>query len=279
MLTVTIIAVIVVLTAAVGGYLWWQKHKEHQTARANGKVNQLKGVLLSKEKQAEILIESISDGIIVTDVNNTITLFNAAAAKMTDWSMDDAMGVDAKSVLQILGDEKTNTVLTNDEHPFTMALQSQKPYSETLQLVTRSNKHIYVSLSISPVITKDNQFYGLVAVFRDVSEARQEAARKDDFVSTASHEMRTPVAAIEGYLALALNDKVCKIDSKARDYLEKAHASSQHLGQLFQDLLNSSKAEDGRLSSHPVVTEMGHFVDQLAEDLRFPAEKKGCRWS
>ncbi|MDQ5886178.1 MAG: two-component system, OmpR family, sensor histidine kinase VicK, partial [Patescibacteria group bacterium] len=66
--------------------------------------------------------------------------------------------------------------------------------------------------------------------------------QRGEFISTASHEMRTPVAAIEGYLALAMNDKVTKIDAKAREYLTKAHESTQHLGRLFQDLLTSSKA-------------------------------------
>ncbi|HMT56081.1 MAG TPA: HAMP domain-containing sensor histidine kinase, partial [Candidatus Saccharibacteria bacterium] len=79
----------------------------------------------------------------------------------------------------------------------------------------------------------------------------------------------------EGYLALALNDRVASIDAKARDYLEKAHASTQHLGKLFQDLLTSAKAEDGRLSNHPVILEMSEFVEKLVEDLRFTAEKKG----
>jgi signal transduction histidine kinase len=83
------------------------------------------------------------------------------------------------------------------------------------------------------------------------------------------------VAAIEGYLSLAMNDKVSTIDGRARGYLEKAHASTAHLGQLFQDLLNSAKAEDGRLSSHPVVLEVGAFLEQLSSDLRFIAEKKG----
>jgi signal transduction histidine kinase len=87
--------------------------------------------------------------------------------------------------------------------------------------------------------------------------------------------MRTPVAAIEGYLSLALNDKVATIDSRARDYLEKAHASTQHLGKLFQDLLTSAKAEDGRLTNHPSVIEMGAYLQQLTEDLKFAAEKKG----
>jgi signal transduction histidine kinase len=110
---------------------------------------------------------------------------------------------------------------------------------------------------------------------RDVSAERAEEQQRAEFISTASHEMRTPVAAIEGYLSLALNEKVSTIDSRARNFLEKAHSSTQHLGQLFQDLLTSAKAEDGRLSNHPVVIEMGSYLQQLVEDLRFTAQKKG----
>jgi len=131
---------------------------------------------------------------------------------------------------------------------------------------------------VSPVMIpkeKDNRIIGAIAVFRDVSAEKSEEQRRAEFISTASHEMRTPVAAIEGYLALALNDKVSKIDPKAREFLEKAHSSTQHLGKLFQDLLTSAKAEDGSLTSHPSVIEMGEFVKQLADDLRFGAEKKG----
>ena len=56
----------------------------------------------------------------------------------------------------------------------------------------------------------------------------------------SSHEMRTPVAAIEGYLALALNDKVSTIDSRARGYLEKAHSSTQQLGGALYDVFQGN---------------------------------------
>lgn len=276
MLTVIIVTVIIaVIGAGVAGYFIWKKHANSLAA---GKVNQLKGVLASKEMQAEILIESITDGIVVTDVQNQITLFNKAAATISEWPVDEAMGINVQTVLPLLADEKTNAMIAANEHPFTKAIQLQQPIHETVQLVSRSNKHVYISLTISPVLNpKNNEFYGTVAVFRDVSKEKSEEQQRADFVSTASHEMRTPVAAIEGYLALAMNDKVSKIDSKAREYLEKAHSSTQHLGKLFQDLLTSAKAEDGRLTSHPVVVEMGGFVDQLADDLRFGAEKKGLQ--
>jgi signal transduction histidine kinase len=87
--------------------------------------------------------------------------------------------------------------------------------------------------------------------------------------------MRTPVAAIEGYLALAMNDKVCLIDEKAREYLKKAHSSTQHLGQLFQDLLTSAKADDGRISNHPKLVEFSQFLKFLTESLQFSAQQKG----
>lgn len=72
-----------------------------------------------------------------------------------------------------------------------------------------------------------------------------------------------------------MNENVSKIDAKAREFLEKAHSSTQHLGKLFQDLLTSAKAEDGRLSSHPKVTELGAFLEQIVDSLKFSAEKKG----
>jgi PAS domain S-box-containing protein len=272
-----VISVVIVLVgAAIAGFLvWWHNHAKSDNS---AKMSQLTGALQSKEMQAEILLESISDGIIVTDINNKIGLFNKSAAEMTEWPVDEALNIDATSVLTLLEDEKSGTLIDAANHPINEVLQTRMPVRKTVQLVSRQNKHKFISLAISPVILpKRDELVGTVAVFRDVSQEKSEEQQRADFVSTASHEMRTPVAAIEGYLALAMNEKVSQIDAKARDYLEKAHASTQHLGKLFQDLLTSAKAEDGRLTSHPIVVEMGGFIEQLAEDLKFGAEKKGLQ--
>src|SRR5690606_24870143 len=166
----------------------------------------------------------------------------------------------------------------DSQHPFSQVLAQKKRFNKTLVLLNRKDERKYISLVVSPVLLpkeKDNRIIGAIAVFRDVSAEKSEEQKRAEFVSTASHEMRTPVAAIEGYLALALNDKVSSIDARARDYIEKAHASTQHLGKLFQDLLTSAKAEDGGLSSHPIIVEMNEFIEKLVEDLKFTAEKKG----
>jgi PAS domain S-box-containing protein len=256
----------------VVSYLIWRRM---YIDKINVQIAKLSGALKSNQQQAEILLQSITDGVVVTDIEGKISLFNPAAAALTGWSIDEATGLDVQLVLKF--NQEDGKELEEDQYPFRTVTQSNQPVKNILQLVNKTNaNNKIVSLVISPIILpKTSEAVGAVAVIRDVSEQRVEEHRRADFISTASHEMRTPVAAIEGYLALALNDKVTRIDSKARDYLEKAHESTQHLGQLFQDLLTSAKAEDGRLVNHPTVVEMGAYLEQLTDGLRFAAEKKG----
>jgi two-component system, OmpR family, sensor histidine kinase VicK len=230
--------------------------------------------LTSEKHKSEIILNAIADGVMLIDTGGVVRAFNPAASKLTGWSLKEAVGLDYRSVLPLVNAD--GKPFTDQQNPFTRILQShQQAKEDNAMLKTTANKTALLSLIVSPLIDQDNQFIGAVGVFRDVTAERNEEKQRAEFISTASHEMRTPVAAIEGYLALALNDKVSQIDAKARNYLEKAHTSTQALGKLFQDLLTSAKAEDGRLVSHPVATEMGSYMEQLVDSLRFAAEKKG----
>ncbi len=241
--------------------------------KTRGAANKLASRLKSEKTKSDILLNAIEDGVVVIDDKKTIQLFNPAATSITGWPLDEAMGIDYHSVLKFVDDK--NVEYTDEQHPITKVFKEPTSHRDSHAfLVSREGKRIAVSISVSPLMD-DQVLNGIVAIFRDVSQERTEEAQRAEFISTASHEMRTPVAAIEGYLALALNDKVSTIDTKARAYLEKAHLSTQHLGKLFQDLLTSAKAEDGRLTNHPYVVEMGEFIEKLTEDLRFTAEKKG----
>jgi PAS domain S-box-containing protein len=255
---------------ALLAYPFW---RHRFVSKQEQEMTQLSGALKVGQTQSAILIQSIADGVIVTNTDGQITLMNSAAANMTGWTIEEGMGVDVKLVVTLTKEDGSE--IPGDDFPFTAVLVHKAFINRSLQITSRAGKKQVISLVISPVVTAGGEVYGAVAVMRDVSEERAAEKQSAEFISTASHEMRTPVAAIEGYLALALNDKVSTIDTRARGFLEKAHSSTQHLGQLFQDLLTSAKAEDGRLTNHPGVVEMGAFLEQLVEDLRFAAQKKG----
>lgn len=238
--------------------------------------NNLEGNLQDERQMSSIILNAIEDGVMLIDKNNIIQLFNPGAATITGWPENEAKSLDYKSVIKLVNDK--GEAYSSDQDPLSKVVKD--PEGGTIRdnnanLTSRSGKILPISLSVSPLMNQKKQFSGAVAIFRDVTKERLEEKQRSEFISTASHEMRTPVAAIEGYLALALNDKVSTIDTRAREYLEKAHESTQHLGKLFQDLLTSAKAEDGRLTSHPTVVELGSFMEQLTNDLRFAADKKG----
>jgi PAS domain S-box-containing protein len=238
----------------------------------NNQGNKKSGNSLKDDQQKlGVIFDTIEDGVVLFDAKGIIQLFNPGASKLSGWEVDDAKGIIVSSVIKLI-DDKGELVKGNNNPLNTVFTLGQTIKSSKSTMLTQGNQQISVSINISPLID-GGQITSAVALIRNVTEERMEENRLADFISTASHEMRTPVAAIEGYLALSLNEKVATIDSRARDYLEKAHTATQHLGQLFQDLLTSAKAEDGRLTSHPEVIEMGTFLSKVADDLKFAAEK------
>lgn len=237
-------------------------------------ANNLASSLNNEKLKSEIILNSIDDGVILLDKEHTIQLFNPAAGRITGWDPKEAVGINYKSVLQ-LQDDKGQAYEENETPVFKAFSDKEVTRDSHANLLTKANAVKSLDITVTPLIDQNGQVLGAAGVFRDVSEQRKEEAQRADFISTASHEMRTPVAAIEGYLALALNDKVSKIDDKARGFLDKAHDSTKHLGKLFQDLLTSAKAEDGRLTSHPSVLEVGQFLTNLTDALKFSAQTKG----
>jgi len=231
--------------------------------------------LKDERLSSDFILGAIDDGVVMFDRAKMVHLFNRAASELTGWAPNEAVGMDFTQVLP-LTDAKGNPIRP-EEHPFIQSLISGKPVrSNEFVLNSKSGKQFSVSIVVSPVIEHEGHpSETAVAVFRDITTEKAQEEQRSDFISTASHEMRTPIAAIEGYLSLALNEKITKLDPNARSYLEKARASTQHLGMLFQDLLTSSKAEDGRLASNPSVVEMGEIVEQVTETARFKAKEKG----
>ena len=239
-----------------------------------GTTEHLSAKLQDDQLRFKVIIDNIEDGVVMIDQERVIRLINPGGATICGWSADEATSIDVSNVLKLVNTK--GEPYAEADNPFVNVFRTALAIRDNgAFLMNREKKQVPISLNISPLFDDNKQVIAAVAIFRDASDERAQEQQRADFISTASHEMRTPVAAIEGYLSLALNPKVAGIDNHARDYLEKAHASTQHLGQLFQDLLTSAKAEDGRLTSHPAVVELGGFLEQLSNDLRFVAEKKG----
>ncbi len=210
----------------------------------------------------EIVLESINEGVMIVDQKGNIQLVNPAACKLIGRDADELLHVNHDAVITLL--DKTGNRISSARNPINIAIK-QKEYKETRDLdmvAADSNKNTPVSIITTPS-QGDNP--NIVVTFRDIDRELREEHERNEFISTASHEMRTPVASIEGYLGLAMNPATATVDERAMDYLEKAHDASKHLGRLFQDLLDTTKLDDGKIQPVMRPVEIVKLVKKIAD--------------
>lgn len=241
------------------------KHvSKHQPAGGDG--GQAKG-----DFDSTFILQNMDDGVAIVDKDGIVKLINPAAASLIGWQANEATGLDVNSVLQLI--DEHGKLYEDGQRPFSQALTSGKPvHNNRTTLVTKSGRHVPISLVISPI--NQTSSGGAVGVFRDITREKEEEEARMEFISTASHEMRTPIAALEGYLSLVLNAKNATLDSNSRGFLEKAYKSTKHLGELFQDLLTTTKADDRRLENHPEIVDVSEVLNDVVAEMKSAADAK-----
>lgn len=269
--TETIVRMVLVAEAPViASFIIW--HRESGAGSEQKAVQALQDQLSQISGKSEIVINSIADGVVALNGQGQIELINPAAQNLLGWPKNDAMGLDYKSVIKLVN--TNGQEVAEDLSPIKQGMLSNKPATnDMLSLMTKTGKKVLVSIAITPV-NEQVRNSGVIVVFRDITHEREQERQRAEFISTASHEMRTPVAAMEGYLGLAMNPQTATIDDKARNYLQKAYESTQHLGRLFQDLLTVSKAEDSRLMTRPAIIDVTAFTREIVDGLAQKAKDK-----
>ena len=244
--------------------LWIRRQK------TDDNTSNLENRLSAVESKSDVVINAIDDGVLAISKDGNIELINPSAQQIIGWDQGDALGLNWKSVLKLVTSDGKD--VEDLDNPIAQSLSKNQPtHNDKLFLLTSSEKRILVSIVSSPVGTDGE---GIIVVFRDITKEKAEEREQAEFISTASHEMRTPVASIEGYLGLALNPATAHIDEKARDFITKAHESAQHLGRLFQDLLDISKVEDGRMKNNPKIINVNEFLKDIFDGLATKASEK-----
>ena len=263
----------IIMTIGTAVVAEWIHRSLGRGAAQHKAVTQLTGQLTAESLKSEVLMQSVGEGVLVVNTSRQIEFFNPAAVRLTGWDVGSAKGIDYRLVLGLRAADGNK--LSDNDDPFTQVWSAGKSLVRSdLTMETKGGRKIAISLSLSPIVDHQNRISGGIALFRDISAEKEVERQRTEFISTASHEMRTPVAAIEGYLSLAMNPAVATIDERAKGYLDKAHTSTQHLGELFRDLLTVTKTEDVAITGQEIF-DLGDMLKEAVGDMKFQADKKG----
>lgn len=210
-------------------------------------------------KRLEAIIDQSVDGILVTDPDQRIEIWNKALERLTGVSEKEACGQLATELRSTFGDYQE---FRHDD------------ILEIRYIHKMTGKVMWLGVAWSSIYSGDT-ITGHVAILRDISRQKELEAAKNEFVATASHELRSPLTAIVGYLSmLKRGDAGQIINSQQAFFVDKAYQNAKRMVSLVEDILMTTRMDAGQIRYRKERLDIVPVIESVLSDIRFKAEEK-----
>jgi PAS domain S-box-containing protein len=222
---------------------------------------------LRKFKQA---VEGVSDMVVITNEDGVITYANKAAEKITGYRRETMLGKKTSLWGNQMSEEFYRSfwrTIKIDKAPFWGEITNK-----------RKNGELYeAEIHVSPILDGNNNLMFFVGIERDVSKIKAVEQIKSEFISLASHQLRTPLSAVKWFAKMLLSEDSGKLNHIQRDFAQKINESNEREIKLVNSLLNVSRIESGKIMVEPKMTDYIKLVESVKNDFREELEKSGKR--
>ena len=224
-----------------------------------------KEMIIEQERvKDEAILRSIGDGVIFTDHNSRITLTNKAAAELLERTPQEMLG---KKISDITGIANTKSKkISDEERPIMNALKYKTKESGQFYYRKKSGESLPVFLTVTPVVVND-KVIGAIEIFRDITHEIEVDRMKTEFISLASHQLRTPLSAMKWNLEMLLAGDVGKVSKDQKEMLGNIDVSNERMIALVNSLLNVSRIESGRIMIDPEPTDLKELVQGVQNEV------------
>ena len=230
--------------------------------------------LRSNQEQLSLILETMAEGVGIIDVEGNLVYANPMAQKI--------LGLQKSEMLtRTFYDPKwTNlrldgTPLPKEEHPMDIMMNTGKPvFDHEIGVQAPGRDLLYISINAAPIYNGNGTLIGGVGTFMDVTNRRKSIQQKDEFISVASHELKTPTTTLKASLQILKQIITTEKDSPLVPvFLDKANMSLQRLSSLIDDLLNVSRIEKGQLVLKKTLFNVYEMVKENAEGVQMINKK------
>lgn len=225
----------------------------------------------SERSKYEAIIQGVSDGLIVTDNSGTIFLMNTIASQILLLPPKVYSGIRIFELFSLLD---TNEKSVNPQQwPYIKATLTGTKSTEDFLYVLPNGRKIELNITASPFLG-GGKIMGAITIIRDVTKERQVDRMKTEFISLASHQLRTPLSAIRWFTEMLLNGDAGKLNPEQEEFAKNVSDSTQRMIDLVNSLLNISRIESGRISIDPKPTNLKELLDTVIVEVKLKADQR-----
>lgn len=238
--------------------------------RLRGQNLVLKSQVVSEANKLSSLTSHLGEGLMNINCAGEITLWNQALARLTGYPVKEVLGKPYRQFLR-----RVDHPGWLDELIAECGKQPAKElFGADFELLTRKDVKKWVSVSGSFLKDRHQEVEQTIMIVRDISHFKELEMRKNEFISIATHELRTPITAVMGYLSLLSRERK-NLTPKQDLYLMRATSAISRLTRLAEDLLRVVQIEENRLAINRQSISLYRLAEKIIRDLTPKAEQKG----
>lgn len=215
---------------------------------------QLYSSVAKEQMKLNAVLQSAADAILVFDADGCLSLLNPAGENLF-------MGYDAKLGLPLMRGRGYDSLI----ELLDTASASSKPITGEF---ASPNKQTF-SVLLTPI-----ENGGCVTVLHDITRFKDLERVKNEFVATASHDLRNPITTIKGYSQLVMNTE--GLSERQTDFVKRIHHAAEHMNELVENMLDLTKM-DLSIERKNEEVDIRHLLLQTADEFKPQAEAKGQR--
>ncbi|MDE2025773.1 MAG: PAS domain-containing protein, partial [Patescibacteria group bacterium] len=246
-------------------------------------LNLLEDIQEEKEKAEEekarddALLDSIGDGMIAADKHNKIILLNEQAEALLGWEKEELIGRELADAIGLV--YENGEAVPVQQRPAYVALSTGRKVSlsttslNTIYYVRKDRTKFPAFITSTPVIT-NNAIIGTITIFRDSTHEKEIDRMKTEFITLASHQLRTPLSAIKWFGEMLLAGDAGLLSTEQGEFVKNISISTERMIELVDSLLNISRIESGRIVIDPQPTDLKELVEGIITELGVKIQEK-----
>jgi len=231
-----------------------------QVDALGGLVEQRTRELKESEERFRGLVERSFDMIVTLDMEGRISYASPAVTWVTGYTPQEMVQQHFQNYLP-------KDVIPKEIQAFVEIAKGGVSRAVSLRIMRKDGSLAHVEINASPVIS-DGKITGVQAILRDVSERFKLTEMRDRFISSVTHELRTPLVSIKGYLDLALTQELGALPKEVESSLEVVKRNTDRLLSLTNELLDVQRLESGRFQLNLAPMDLQEVVRHCVEEIR-----------
>lgn len=227
-------------------------------------VEYQRDVAIAERGKLDEVLSTIIDGIIALDFNKNIIFANKAAEEITGFTKAEMVN---RPIVQLVH-------IFSDQEEILSKTYCQTFFNTSVKLIGKNGRETKVRLLTAQLNGKLQTNVSCILILHDLSKEEELERMKLDFVSMASHELKTPLTSIIGYLSVFTQENKGKLPKEEWDLIEKSLISARELSTLVQNLLSVNKIEREQMSVSTEPMDYLPIISKAIEDLKNQANQK-----